>query len=445
MQSLPDWGNRFVNTSNAVCFPDIYIRQGQVLKPDLRREMILDHDDIEDIQPAIDWLFSNLFGDRTYGEPGQEGLKILENYLARSFEIWAPLGVELEAEDERLIHLTEEQFQALSLLGDRKRAAIAGCAGSGKTLLAVRKAQQFADLGMSVLLTCFNAPLAEELRKRLPNVDVYHFHGLCKEAADRYGYALHDTSGKDYYEEVLPEVLLDASEEIGRVYDAIIVDEGQDFKLNYWISLEPLLKEDGYLYIFYDSNQNLYSGASNFGGLIQEPPFSLTRNCRNTKSIHQLVSQFHNNPKALTADGPDGRLPEQIVYHSENELLRQMQKLLHHLVSEEYVDSQDIVILTPHSEERSRLKPGTRLGNFVLTSRQEQRSNAIQVTSIHRFKGLERLLVILAEIDSKTQYNAEMLMYVGCSRARTHLIIMQDANAPQELAAKLKQFTHEGD
>jgi hypothetical protein len=441
LKSLPEWGHRYLNISNAVCFPDIYVPQDQVLRPDLPRKMILDHDDLEDIGTSVDWLFSSLFGELIQrGAPGRDGIRIIENYLARSFEIHTPLGVELEAEDERLIELTEEQFRALSLLGDRKRAAISGCAGSGKTLLAVRKAQQFANLGLNVLLTCFNAPLAEELQKRLQNVNVFHFHGLCREAADQVGYSLRNTAGEDFHDEVLPQVLMEAADEIGRVYDAIIIDEGQDFKLNYWIALESLLKEDGYLYIFFDSNQNLYSGAGDFGGLIQEPPFSLNRNCRNTQSIHQVVAQFHNNPTSLYSDGPIGRPPERIIYQGENDLLRQLQKLLNRLVNVEYIDCRDIVILTPHGEGRTHLKPGLKIGNFVLSARHDPRSNAVQATSVYRFKGLERRLVILAEINSQTHFNTEMVMYVGCSRARTHLVILQDADAPDELTTRLSTF-----
>lgn len=438
LKALPEWPGRYINLSNAVCFPDIYVKKGQVLRPDLPRELILDHDDVADIVPSVEHMFNTLFGDRSsYGVPGVDGMKVIEGYLARSFDLKTSLGVEMEAEEERLIHLTEEQFRILSFLGDRKRAAIAGCAGSGKTMLAVRKAQQFAKLGMSVLLTCFNAPLADDLKKRLPNVDVYHFHGLCKEAADRYGFVLRSASEADYYEDMLPQALLNASAEIGRVYDAVIVDEGQDFKLAYWTAIEPLLKENGYLYIFYDNNQNLYAGSNNFGGLIDEAPFPLNRNCRNTQKIHEVVAQFHNSPQNLWAEGPQGREPELVSYRGEDEMLRQLPKILHHMVNEEHVACEDIVILTSRGEERTRLKPGNRLGMFTLTAFPSNRPNTIQATSVYKFKGLERRLVILTEIDTRTTYNPHMVMYVGCSRARTHLVILHDVDAPAGLMDRL--------
>ena len=63
LRDLPEWPGRFLNISNAVCFPDIYVPKGQVLRPDLRRELILDHDDIEEIYPAIEHIFSALLGE----------------------------------------------------------------------------------------------------------------------------------------------------------------------------------------------------------------------------------------------------------------------------------------------------------------------------------------------------------------------------------------------
>lgn len=368
-------------------------------------------------------------------------MRIIEGLIANSFEIRSPLGIELEKEDQKLITLTEQQFQAMALLGDRKRAAIAGCAGSGKTMLAMKKTQQYADLGLSVLLVCFNIALSEDLRLRLPGVEVFCFHDLCRKAAKQAGISINWTQSESKnFDEVLPEALLEAAEQIGRVYDAIIVDEGQDFQENYWFGLEALVKEDGYFYIFFDNNQNLYGGG-NFAGLITEAPFTLTQNCRNTKSIHQVVASFHNNPASLQCFSPDGRKPEKIQYNGEEDLLRQLQKTINRLVVEEHVDPEDIVILTPRGENKTRLVPGLKLGLFSLTTQPSNQRFKIQATSIYKFKGLEKRVVILAEIDQRTNYNYDMVMYVGCSRARTHLIIFSDENTSQQIKERINTNT----
>ena len=167
----------------------------------------------------------------------------------------------------------------------------------------------------------------------------------------------------------MPEALLEAAEEMGPAFDAIIVDEGQDFKDNYWIALSALLQPDGYLYIFFDDNQNLYGSYQGFMGLITELPFPLNQNCRNTKSIHNTVIQFHHNPNGLICRGPDGRPPELLEYQTEEDLLRMVQKLLNKLVNEENVRPEDIAIITPRSREKSILKSGAAPGKFQINTR----------------------------------------------------------------------------
>jgi hypothetical protein len=443
-EQLPSWPEGRFNIWHAVCFPDIHLTPGQYLKLDLPRDEVIDKDDLNDITASVYRVFSHCFGqDMKSGSPDNDRMRIIESLLAHSFEFSSPLAVELEHEDRKLFQLTEQQFLALSILGDRKRVAIAGCAGSGKTMLATHKAKQFADLGMSVLFVCFNIALSEDLRKKLPfNIEVYHFHELCRTAIQQAGDIIPPSKDvHDLFDHVLPEALLDSAVKIGPVYDAIIVDEGQDFQENYWTALEPLLKDEGYLYVFYDDNQNLYGGMGTFGGLITETPFPLTQNCRNTQSIHQMVIKYHNHPDGLVCFGPPGRKPETITYLGEEGLIQSLQKLLHRLIVEEHLSSEDIVILTPRGEKTTKLTPGTKLGLFTLTNQPPDHLSKIQATSIYKFKGLERRVVILAEIDNRSSFNREMVMYVGCSRARVHLVILADENAQEIIKDKLNSST----
>lgn len=444
LEALPGWPPQRLNTWHAACFPDVNLRPGQFLRPDLPREMVIDADDLKDSLATIKRVFLYCFGaNYAEGAPGPERMQMIEGLLASSFEISTPLGIELEQEERKLVQLTEQQFWALSILGDRKRAAIAGCAGSGKTMLAVRKAQQFSALGMNVLLVCFNIALSVDLRRRLPaSIDVYNFHELCRATAKRAGYTPRCTQDEnELYSTILPEALLEAAETTGRLYDAVIVDEGQDFQENYWIALESLLKEDGHLYIFFDDNQNLYGGSEDFSGLITEPPFRLNQNCRNTQAIHTVVAKFHNKPESLFCFGPEGREPVNISYNGSDDLIRKLQRLIHRLVYEEGIATHELVILTPRGESRTRLVPGLKLGNFTLVNQAPNHPAEIQATSVYKFKGLERKVVILGEIDERWNYNRDMVMYVGCSRARTHLIFLIEENTPLQIKERIQAET----
>ena len=429
LAKIPGWPERKVNFWHAVCFPDCVKRQGQIFSLDLPNEQLLDSQDLIDIENAVDKLFRYCFGNNlSLNAPGEKAVQIAQTLLANSFELKTPLSVDIERDDEKLVELTERQFQTLSLLGRRKRVAIAGCAGSGKTMLAVKKGQQFCELGLNVLFVCYNSALADYLETRLYDATVTNFHKLCHQAAVQLGRNVNrEPDQKKLFEEIYPQALMEFADKSGRIYDAIIVDEGQDFHENYWIALESLLKLDGYLYIFYDDNQNIFHGSTNFGGLIQEEPFSLNQNCRNTKRIHEAVMKFHKDPSGIISYAPDGLEPEWIAYFDQVGMLKTLQRTLHRLVNEEHVDAQDIVILTPKGESRTSLKTGLKLGNFVLTDRSTSQPSNVMTSTIHQFKGLEQKVVIVIELDPSIRFDLEMLMYVGCSRARTHLIVLHDA------------------
>lgn len=439
LKDLAEWdSSRFLTIGHAVCFPDVVIGS-KALKLDLPREIVIDHDDLEKIEGNILRVFDH-YAERTRRAPlGKDRLVTVESLLARSFNIRTPLGVELDKEDERLIELTERQFSLLNFLASRRRALIAGCAGSGKTMLAVEKARQLHEQGFNVLLTCFNSALAEDLAKRLPEVTVLHFHGLCRELAKETGFTIQPVKDQqEFYDVALPEMLMKAVDETGPMFDAIIVDEGQDFLETFWVALASLLKEkEGIFYVFFDDNQNLYGGAS-LKGIVNDEPFLLSENCRNTKSIHKVVSSFYSDRKRIICNGPEGRIPELYFYQDTAGMLKGVQSILNKLVNEEHVATEDIVVLTPHGQERTELKIGARLGNFTLTENPPRRRNEIQTTTIYKFKGLERKVVIVAEVDDKFKYNPETLMYVGSSRARTHLLFFVAQNAPIEIKSQIE-------
>ena len=115
--------------------------------------------------------------------PADYGVRILTQVLARDWNISSFMAYQLQTAEERRIKLTEEQFQVLYNLQDNTKLRIAGCAGSGKTVIAAKKAEILAQQGFKVLFTCFNKNLASWLDKELidnTNILVSHYHGLNK-------------------------------------------------------------------------------------------------------------------------------------------------------------------------------------------------------------------------------------------------------------------------
>lgn len=427
LQEMPGWGERWVTLGHAVVFPDV-VNASPLLRPDLPAAIVLDRERLQNPTLAIEAVF-DFWGSQDGRSAGlqNDGMRLVTNLLARSFQLRTPLGVELQQEDERIIQLTEEQMRVLDILRHYRRAAVQGCAGSGKTMLAVEKTHRLATQGFDVLLVCFNVALANYLAERLRGVaEVYHFHGLCEALIEKSGLRATPPQDKgEYYDRFLPEMLLEAIDALGPQFDAIVVDEGQDFKEDWWVSLHALLRDEkqGIFYVFFDDNQNLYKGVGHIPGLIDTPPFSLTRNCRNTQHIHRLVARFHPHGAEIQSLGPQGRPPIYHAYDSEQTMLKLLRQTLHQLVYEEGVAIDDLVILTPRAAHRSVLQDGASLGNFTLSRQRLPKPGHVWVSTIHAFKGLERKVVLLAEITKGIDRDLPMLLYVGCSRARTHLVV----------------------
>jgi superfamily I DNA and RNA helicase len=84
--------------------------------------------------------------------------------------------------------------------------------------------------------------------------------------------------GMSRFDVHFPHALAMATVIINDRFDAIVVDEAQDFGQEYWFQVELLLRDsdDSTLFLFYDHNQDLYSRVSTFP--IDGEPFLLTRN-----------------------------------------------------------------------------------------------------------------------------------------------------------------------
>ena len=391
-------------------------------------QIIIDQDDFGAMQQAVERVMAFMLGDRQ-DRIGSKAIRALADVISPSWEIQVALKSQLREERERFRTLTEEQFFLLDMLAGHRRALIDGCAGSGKTFLAIEKARRLANEGFDTLLTCFNRNLATSIRESLnpmpPNLRVQHFHELAYEFAEQAGLP-NDGPGDDsdrYFAETLPTLLLDAIDRLPDRFGAIIVDEGQDFQAVWWLPIESLLRSpDGIWYVFYDGRQNIYTDGMSLP--FESEPHFLPVNLRNTQAIHRLIEPFYAG-RTVRCRGPEGRPPKVITTTNSAEALRQE---LHRLVTTEGIPSNDIVVLTGMSQRRSGWLEGHKLGNLSLTWESQPGTNQIRVATVHRFKGLERPVVLVTELDdSAGGPRHDHLRLVACSRASSELILIEPA------------------
>lgn len=158
---------------------------------------------------------------------------------------------------------------------------IRGAAGSGKSLILAARASELLGQGKRVLVLTFNITLLHYLMDvavRWPNskgktrsrITWLNFHQWCKRAclendaeAD-YDALWRDDSPAHVLNETLPalvnEVLLRRN--VSPEYDAVLVDEGQDFRPSWWNALRKVCKPGGEMLLVADITQDIYGTAS---------------------------------------------------------------------------------------------------------------------------------------------------------------------------------------
>jgi hypothetical protein len=401
--------------SHAVVFPDAYLEDISIVQAG--DEIVLDLPKVRALKQSIIDAYS--FFRNTPAEPGKAAIEALIEVLASSWRVEMLLRSALEAREKVVRELTEQQYRLLDFIAKRPRALISGGAGTGKTMLAIEKARRLARAEFNVLFICYNANLAHWAQEQLAGsgVQAATFHGVCHEFISRAGMdvPLQDDGSPDY--DRFADCLLEALPLIDDRFDAVIVDEGQDFKEEWWVAVQSILDEpnDGPLYIFYDDNQRIYERAGVFP--MTDPPLTLTENCRNTKQIHQLVVMFYQGDGQFFCSGPDGdRLALIMPANGQTEL----DAVLEHIDSllSQQVAPGDIAVLTPKTKEKSAWKDCPRVQWDL-----RQAGGKIACSSIYRFKGLERPVVIVVELSRMNPAEQAELLYVAFSRARQYLAV----------------------
>jgi len=422
LRDAPNWKREWELLGRSVCFPDGVFRQR--LPVDDEQSVLLTSEHCSDpagfaqrIEEIMRWWRSPR---ASFSKAAQQ---FVVDLLAQDVEVRQPLGAVVHETDEQIISLSEQQYRVLDLLSRNRRVQVSGPAGSGKTLLAVEKATRLARQGAKVLVTCFNRPLADFLSSTLQNNDsiapdqrsrlkVANFHSLSFELCRQAGI-------RNWTESQAGELLFNAVDLVGPRFDAIVVDEGQDFEADWWMPISMLLTDpdDGILYVFYDSNQKIYRRPEELPeGLV---PIPLNESWRNTEEIFHSVNEFYSGDevRCMGPRGPEVQMEDMDDYTNVRQLLS---RVLHRLVEEEELQPKDIVVLTTDAGLREEL--AGRVGAFVL-SKTPEGPRDVHLESVHRFKGLDAPAVLLVDAGIATREEQDKLLYVGCSRARSFLVV----------------------
>lgn len=419
-------GKRFIRARHAAIFPGS-AKPARALGPDAPLEIIAFGDDMDTLGK---WLVDRMKdgGDAREQPLGLNGMQALDELVTGHFELRAHIGTSL-AEDALVIEqLTAEQAWLLDSLEDNRELAISGGAGTGKTVLSIEKACRSSANGRRTLLTCFNAPLANYLKdvcKGRPNLVVASFHSICHALAEQSGTLLQNNGGPEFFNTLLPEALLDAVSKIPELgFDTILVDEGQDFRDSWLNTLRLCLRDvkNSEFYVFFDDNQRLFAQDDTFIRALPQSSISLTRNLRNTRKIHSLMSKWYQG-KSSRAAGPEGEAIGVIEVKRADLAIGRVNERIAQLVRSGQATPGQIAVLTGRASD-------VESGLFHIAGIEACRADNIHperivFDTVRRFKGLSRPCVFIVGIEEILEPE---LVYVATSRANLLLELVGTEN-----------------
>jgi hypothetical protein len=363
---------------------------------------------------------------------------------------WAASGEEIVRVMDR------EQERLARTLGDGHRL-LRGVAGSGKTIVLISRVRylraQHPD--WRILVVCYNRVLAAFLRTVIDDggVEVLTFHAWCTGQLNNARIDVPVPAGRgqawdDHWVETVPRVLSEAFDSArvpAGAYQAILVDEGQDFADNWYrVLLRALDPEVNRLFIALDSSQNIYRRRISWRALgiqIVGHTRVLKRNYRNTRAILSAAYAMVHELDAAEADPGDLIsslvIPDQALREGpapELERLDSAESVRRHAM--DWIGSRlargvppaDILVLGHNRLGMEKMAGWLGEHHVPATFLPAGRGpGTVGVSTIHSSKGLDagHVLILNAhELDSlKTREEARRLLYIAMTRARDELCI----------------------
>jgi len=442
-------------------------------------------DELEALSPAetIDRLKSGCDPWWPFGCLSERQISALRSVIHPEIVISPPVQA-AAPEQSSLKVLDLRQERNARSLGDGHRI-VYGVAGSGKTVILIARARLVAEHPEKrALILCFNRALADCFQRLFAdtdNVTCLNFHQW---GSQKNGVFFNRNEDEEAFGGRLLQRLQHGDGEAHR-YDAVFIDEAQDFSKSWFLCSKLALKEpdDGDLLIVGDGSQSLYrrlgftwieAGVHAQGRTINKR-FDLDKNYRNTREILKVAAEFvsagagQDDPESsLQIIRPDpeialrsGPVPEMLAAPDvEGELRIAIKKIL--IWIENGLKPSEIAVLyranSPPAKWVERLTsllsqrtavywPHDRSGSFANPS-------GVCVRTMHSAKGLQWRAVLVMRsdtvpfipdpgVDEAEQERLERgLMYVAMTRAEERLAFTR--STLNGFASRIEQLLDQG-
>jgi superfamily I DNA/RNA helicase len=391
--------------------------------PDAPRWMVLDSGDVPSAAGRIASALHRLEHD--VEPPSDEDVEQLVECLAGVGIPQQELVAALHEREAECDLLTRDQARILDMLEGNSRVEIRGGAGSGKTWLALEKARRLTAAGQRVAVMCYSRGLAEFLKRRVSAwpvkqqpayVGTFHYLGI------GWGVPAGSDDDSAYWEEFLPGVMTSLAGALpeDERFDAIVVDEAQDFAESWWPAVVAALRspDDGCLYVFADEGQRVFARQGR--PTVSLTPINLTENLRNTK---QIAGTFGSLTTSQMKNRGGNGVPVQFVQCATEQALGAADDAIEALLDDGW-PYEAVALLTTyrrHPEQAARQKEGPESYWSSFWDNED-----VFYGHVLGFKGLERPAVVLAVNGFRDEARAREMLYVGLSRARDLLVVCGD-------------------
>lgn len=359
---------------------------------------------------------------------------------------------------------------------------VRGIAGSGKSQALAFRAARLAAQGNRVLVISFNITLWHYLREiigKVPEnfdwtkISFNHFHGFCKDVLNECGftwpsspkgffnsYQEEQEATSTFFRETIPNAVRMAvsAAEFSLKFDAILIDEGQDYHFEWYSMLNDLfLSPRDELVVVSDKKQNIYERKldwldkrGNKSGLekFKDVYIELTSSFRMPAAIAKLANDFsdsfnmNQDLKMVKVEASEQLFKtNHIVWLQikESQWLNLVISAFRRLKQEQSKDS-DIVVLVPTHDHGLSAVESFRNINVEVNHIFEVTGNSarfnkksfwlsdprIKLCTIHSFKGWElaNIILFIPESHQETNERFDSLVYTALTRAKENLIVL---------------------
>ncbi len=312
--------------------------------------------------------------------------------IRKRIAINAAAGALVKYKERQLDVINRVQDNYIYLLSNINQFYIRGGAGTGKTWIAMKIAQKEASLNKRVMFICVSKPLAFKIRDILDDrIDVFYLD------------ALKNNSTEDNLHK----------------YDAILVDEAQDFNEDMALYIKTMLVDENTsrLGVFYDDVQNVTDFNFENTFRILTPEFLLRENIRNTANIYKFAMESTDLGKDVVTNPVEGPWPVTQFIDDFKQLLLQLELIFKKFIDDEGLLSSSIVVLVEDSIGFIDKFKG-KIAKWKLVTEYTDSLNEIKVSAVIDFKGLESDMVIYVHDNNVSK----KINYIAYTRAKYYLI-----------------------